>query len=179
MAIRRTDPWAIGAYMLWVVVLCLGISPDSTFQVLRDMSGVVTSTAWVNNSFLLVILLAGFIGFFAWQRALEARAHPATAQAVAIQLTLCALVAFIPVSPIDFILVLERSTMDIGIVWAMGGAKGLCWLYLLGLFFRYYVLHSYGVFGRMQSLFPSGRNAPPSDQVGYEKSAALYDSTGD
>ena len=179
MSIRRQDPWAIGAFVMWLLMLCLGVFPELTFQFMRGLGGVVSQTAWVNNPMMLVVILAGLIGIFAWQRASEAKAHPATAQAIALQLTICALVAFSPFLPIHFIRALERPMIDIVIIYGMGMMKGLCWLYILSLFFRYYVLHSYGVFGSMQSLFPSGRQAAKDKKESYEKTGALYDSTGE
>ena len=155
--IKRFDPWATAAFFVWTILLSMGLFPISTFTALREVSGVVTQTAWVNHTFMLALALGAFVGFFGWQRAEEGNLPPVAAQAVGMQLALCSLVAFLPMPISDFLLVSYRPLLFSIFLWSVLAIKCMCWLYLWSLFFRYYVLHNYGVFGKMTSAFPSGR----------------------
>lgn len=174
--IKRLDPWAFGTFFGWVALLALGLFPELSYQALRDSSNVVTQTAWVNSPLILIGLLTLFVGYFTYQRTLEATPNRDAAMALGVQMSMCAIFAFLPLNPTDFFGILDQPLIFVVIVWSMGGVKALCWLYIFSLFFRYYILHSYGVFGAMASVFPSGRPEKSPDPR-YEKPDPVYDPT--
>lgn len=175
--IRRNDPWALGAFALWMVILAAGYFPELTYVTLRKLAGVVTQDAWVNNPFIITVAFAAFVGVFTWRRALECNAAPETAEANGVQLAFLAFLAFAPVNPEDFLLAFEKADWTlIAVIWGTGLVKSGAWLYLVTVFFRYYLLHNYRVFAGLGSVFPSGRR---KGEAGYEKPATVYDPSGE
>jgi len=174
--IRRQDPWAIGSFLLWTVIMLMGGFPEFTFAALRDAADVLTQYAWVNSPMTITVGFAVFLGVFSWRRAIESNVPNAAAQANGVQMALNAFVGFLPVAPMDFLGILTSGDMTlIAVIWGVGLVKAIAWAYIYSLLFRYYVLHQYKVFGGMGNVFPSGKEDTPTGETGYEKSDSAYD----
>lgn len=179
--IRRNDPWAIGAFILWIVILVMGLLPNETFWFLRRISGVLTQNALLNSPLDIWIGFSAYVAFFTWRRCHESTVLPERAKANALQVGFFACAAFCPIQPkdIQWALQIPDDNLRAYLLTVIGSLTVLklgAWLYLLSLLFRYYMLHNYSVFSNIPSVFPSIRRAKREH---YEKNESLYDPTGD
>jgi hypothetical protein len=162
---RNRDPWRWPAVILWLLFFAAGFTPETVYHFLRETAWVVTQRAWINSFWMLSIMLGGWFAFFTWQRCREARLSPEGCRARTLETGCAALVAFMPV-PIDVvmradrILIVEMRNILIGAMII----KSICWLYLLSIVLRYYLVDGYRVFRRIPSFFPSTRRRknPPA-----------------
>lgn len=157
---REWDAWSFPTLLLWGVFMGVGLVPDTAYAYLREASGVVTQRAIVNSPMVFPVAMVAYIGLFVYRRCIEAGLSSAEAVARQIQISLIALVAFIP---FPLTLLTEFSELPHGthrvVVVSAGVAKALGWLYLMGLFVRGYALGRMDAFAGIYSLFPSGQ--PP------------------
>ena len=180
--IRRNDPWAIGAFLLWALILLAGLLPTATFWWLRNLGGVLTQNALVNSPIDIWIAFSAYVVFFTWGRCREGNAIPERARANALQIGFFAFAAFSPIRPqhIQWALQIPDSSLRAYLLTVIGGLTLLklgAWLYLLSLLTRYYLFHNYTVFSNIPSIFPSIRREAKVSR--YEKTESLYDPTAD
>jgi hypothetical protein len=158
--LQETDWWRLPTLGLWTLFFAVGLLPEPFFFALRDWGGVTTFNALVNSPYVLSLALAGYIGFFAFHRCRQALLSIFESQDRALQLTLIALVAFLPIDPVTAITAYKApSIITTTAVYLAVGLKLGGWLYLVVLFARYYLGGIDDVFSRIPSMFPSTRRA--------------------
>lgn len=130
------DPWRWPTLLLWLVFFALGLWPEMTFALLRAAGYVFTQNAIINSYNFITWCLTGFVGYFVYQRCLEAELPPPDALLKAIQLGVLAFVAFIdlPVEQIPEIHDVNYRALVLGTL----ALKLLVWLYLYSLVARYH-----------------------------------------
>ncbi len=161
----RFDPWRAPALFLWLVFFAVGLVPEWVYVQLRDVGGVVTQRALINNMALLPMAMTAFLTLFFHQRCAEAGLHPVETKGKTFQLGLLALIAF--VLPVHLEQFMEYMTIPVAeyrrIIFSLIAAKCIAWLYLVSVIGRYYLGNGHRVFIRMPSLFPSV-HALPAEQ---------------
>ncbi|HRK36092.1 MAG TPA: hypothetical protein PLJ47_15955, partial [Candidatus Hydrogenedentes bacterium] len=157
------DLWTLPAYMLWLVFFLVGFDPELLFFVAREAGMVATQSAMVNSPHVITIALAGYLGYFAYQRCLDVPIESADAKARGLQFAILGLIAFLAFSPFQMLSIGDIPVRQYRmIILFVGGTKLVTWFLLLGVIARYYLLgHAY-VFAGMVSVFPSTyENAEP------------------
>jgi len=158
-AAEESPLWAVPAFAAWVVVFGIGLVPETTFQALRDMSGVLTQRALINSPLAITLAWAGYLGFFVWMDARN-RTNGVVARAHALQLTFVALLAFAPVSrgALESAVELSQAANLRWLLLVLAAAAVIkigAWLYLFSLFALYYLASKEDVFTQIFSVFPS------------------------
>lgn len=163
------DYWRLPTLLLWAVFFAVGLAPATVYAYLRQISAVVPQRALVNSEYSLTLALAAYLTLFCYQRGRETGMRPFTAQDKAFQLGVISLIAFVP---FNYNLILTAHINPYisspALIYGIGAAKIIAWLYLLGLFLRYYARGNPEVFTEIPSMFPSTRkdknkkNAPPA-----------------
>jgi hypothetical protein len=150
------DAWRWPAFLLWLVLLTVGMFPETFYFALRRAGDVTTQSALVNSPFLLYWGLVAFVSTFVYGacRTDDASSAP-VARARAFTAAVVAMMAFLPVQmealPQYFqVMPLEQRNTLL----TVAAVKFLAWLYLFGLLLRYY-LGDGRVFHRLPSLLPS------------------------
>lgn len=156
--VKKYDWWNIPAFLMWLVFMLAGLASDPVYHVLRDIAGVPTQKALVNNAGVITVAFAVYVGIFTHQRCRDLDVPANEAQGKAIQMGIFALLAFLP-----FPLVLVTNVLDIPtpelrrVVYVVAPAKLAVWCYVLQLLARYYLFGDEGVFARVTSVFPSSQ----------------------
>lgn len=135
------DVWRVPTLCLWMVFLAVGLFPEATFLGLRALGRVMPQHALVNSPFLLTLLLAVFLGVFTWHRCTLLQMAQPEAQDKGLHLTIIGLVAFLPV---DFASIAAAHSnpliQHLLLIYAGGVAKLMCWVYVLFMILRCYLL---------------------------------------
>lgn len=130
------DPWRWPALLLWLLFFTFGLWPALTFSLLRTAGYVFSQNAIINSYNFITWSLTGFVGYFVYQRCLEARLPSIEALGKSIQLGVLAFIAFIDL-PIEHIPDI-RFAGDRALVLGTVALKILVWLYLYSLIARYH-----------------------------------------
>lgn len=155
--VTTRDPWRAAAFGLWELFFLVGLLPEPTFRLLRDVGSVLPQRAMINSPYAITIALAGFVALFAYNQCRGHGLSRGEAGDKSLQYAVVALVAFLPVDFIGVLnvvgneLVQNRST-----IYVSTAAKSVAWLYLMVLICRYYLGHD-SAFVSMPSFFPSTR----------------------
>lgn len=177
----RFDPWRAPALFLWLVFFAVGLVPEWVYGQLRNMGGVVTQRALINNMSLLPLAMAAYLTLFFYQRCAEAGLPPVETKGKSFQLGLLALIAF--VLPVHLEQFMEYMTVPVAeyrrIIFGLIAAKCIAWLYLFSVIGRYYLGNGYRVFVRMPSLFPSVHALPAKQEAIPLPNATPEQETGD
>lgn len=158
----RQDPWALPTLALWFIFFYVGLFPETVFKALRELGGVVTMGAYINNSDVITIAFTLFLAVFTFLRAREGGSTDVQAQGRAVQVGVVALIAFLG-QPLGLVgltgdimhSALAQARILIVLVIALSFLKLIAWLYLLSLMVRYYGFGNDRVFARMFCVFPS------------------------
>jgi len=150
------DLWDGLAALLWSLILLAGLFPEVIFVLLRQQGQVTTQQAFVNSPWFITYACAGFIGWFTFQRCREAGNREDFAFGKAVQVTVLALAAFLPLQ-------IEQTPVYLHIpipslrylVLAIITTKVVSWLYLVQLIVRYHLFSGLKVFSDMPLFFPS------------------------
>jgi len=154
------DLWRWPALLLWLIFFLVGLLPEKTFFLLRDLGYVATQNASVNSVWLPVAAMAAFLTFFAYYVCREANLDPGEAEGKALQIAVFALLAFLPLRLEQFkeyllVPVPEHRRLLIGAC----TVKCVAWLYLLSLVIRYYCWKGGRVFTLLPSAFSSRQHS--------------------
>jgi len=151
--------WGPVALLLWLGFFTLGLFPDFFYEYLRNEANVVTSRAMVNSVFLLYAALIVYFFGFLYRAARDAGLSSVMAQVLAVQLSMVALLAFLPVR-LEYIPDYLRAPDATWrrLILTVCAFKMASWLYLLTLLIRYYLFSGAEVFRQMAPVFPSARN---------------------
>ena len=141
---------------VWTLVLLFGLFPDTVFYVMREMAHVPMHMAFTNTPWFITLSCAGFLGWFTYERCREGGAQEDIAVGKAVQITVLALAAFLPIQ-------VERLPAYLHIpiplyrnlILAVIAIKMTTWLYLMQLIMRYYMFSGLDVFRNMPLFFPS------------------------
>jgi len=151
------DPWRAAAFGLWELFFLVGLLPEPTFRLLRDVGAVLPQRAMINSPYAITIALAGYIAVFAYNQCRRHGLSHGEAADKSLQYTVVALVAFLPV---DFVGVLNVVGNELiqnrATIYISTAAKSVAWLYLMILMCKYY-LGNESAFVGMPSFFPSTR----------------------
>lgn len=155
--------WGVAALLLWFGFFGVGLFPDFCYDYLRTQANVITAHAMVNSVFLLYAALVVYFFTFVSRAARAAGLSGVIAEVLAVQLSIVALVAFLPVVRLDYIPDYLHSPDPPSRRLALTACafKALSWLYLLSLLCRYYLWSGGEVFRQMVPVFPSGRHEDP------------------
>lgn len=152
----RWDLWTLPAYLLWLVFFLIGFDPEMAYGFAREIGFVVSQNALVNSAHIVTLSLAGYFGYFAYNRCLESGLSKPDAQTQGLQFSILGLIAFLAFSPFQLISYAEIPVAKLRfIVLLVGGTKLFMWFLLLGVVARYYLLGHVNVFASMVSAFPS------------------------
>ncbi len=158
---KEFDIWRLPTLCLWMVFLAAGLFPDATFEHLRMLGRVVPQHALVNSPFILTLLLSGFLGVFGWYQCGQVGRPQPEAQDKGLHLTIIGLVAFLP---IDFASLLSVHANPLIqhqlLIYAGGFAKLACWIYVLLIVLRYYLIGDEEAFSRAGSAWNESSNEP-------------------
>ncbi|MCP4641824.1 MAG: hypothetical protein GY851_15380 [bacterium] len=159
------DLWAIPNLLLWTAFFGIGLEPERTFVLLRQLSGVVTQSAWVNSPGLITAAFAVYLSVFVYHSCIGAGLEPRGAQGRAVQTGVLGLAAFLWYSPRQLIAWVQDIPVP-ELRWIVYGAavmKLVSWLYLYLMVLRYVGLGQKRTFASMPVVFPSaGGRAGPS-----------------
>ncbi|MDZ4860339.1 MAG: hypothetical protein SGI88_15285 [Candidatus Hydrogenedentes bacterium] len=150
------DVWTLPAYALWLIFFLFGFHPEAVFQLARAAGLVATQSAIVNSPHVITLALAGYLGYFAYQRCLDVGMERPDAKARGLQFSILGLIAFLTFSPFSLLALGEIPVRQYQmIVLFVGGTKLFTWFLLLSVIMRYYLLGHLQVFANMASMFPS------------------------
>lgn len=162
---RESRLWGVAALLMWFAFFALGLFPDFFFDYLREQGEVVPNRALTNSVVLLYLGLVAYFFSFVVRAARAADLSSAVSQMLAVQLSIMALMAFMPLKLeliFDYLRLSEpfwrRAILGVCVL------KVASWLYLLSLLIRYYLWAGAEVFRQMAPLFPSAH-----DESGGEK----------
>lgn len=173
----RWDIWTLPTYLLWLVFFVIGFDPELAYDYARETGFVVSQNALVNSPHVVTLALAGYFGYFAFQRGLEAGLRKADAQTQGLQFAILGLVAFLAFSPFQLMSYAEIPVAKYRfIVLLVGGTKLFIWFLLLGVIARYYLLGHVHVFATLGSVFPSSHKDDNDEKIGEASSVAWLDS---
>lgn len=161
------DPWSLPNIAAWVVVFAMGLQPEYTFYLLRNVSNVVTQNAFTNSYYLITYAFTVYLVWFAYRACRAADLPVDEAQGKALQIGLIGLLAFLPMRLEQAIYYHQIALpLDRYLNVATGLAKCLAWLYLFSLVLRFYTWEGPDAFARIRGLFPSARHVddPPADE---------------
>ena len=168
--------WTLPTYLLWLVFFVIGFDPELAYEVARETGFVVSQNALVNSPHVVTLALAGYVGFFTYQRCLEAGLRKPDAQTQGLQFAILGLIAFLAFSPFQLLSYAQIPVAKLRfIVLLVGGTKLFMWFLLLGVIARYYLLGHVHVFASMVSVFPSGREDGEKEKLGEASSVAWLD----
>ena len=150
------DLWRVPAFLLWLLLFLGGLAPDRVFLLLREWGHVKTQSALINSHYLITLALAGFYGYFTYQRCIDAGCSELLARGKALQATVIGLVAFlaVPWSLLRVLSELPRLELRLVVVLACSLKAG-AWIYLMTVLVRYYFWSGQAVYHGMPSLLPS------------------------
>lgn len=164
----KRDAWDILSLGLWSVFFAIGLVPELAFYALRELSGVVSRTAFVNTSAVITIGFTLYLALFAWRRCLDAGLSRPEAQVRALQVGLLALIAFLEL-PAQGATFETRTLLEVlanfneipdqylkMVVLFVGICKLAAWWYLFQVILRFYAFGNYKVFTAMPTLFSTG-----------------------
>ena len=172
----RWDLWTLPAYLMWLVFFLIGFDPEMAYDFARSLGFVVSQNALVNSPHVVTLSLAGYFGFFAYNRCLESGLSKPDAQTQGLQFAILGLIAFLAFSPFQLISYAEIPVAKLRfIVLLVGGTKLFMWLLLLGVVARYYLLGHVNVFASMVSAFPSAHRGDEKDKLGESSSVTWLD----
>ncbi len=167
----RWDLWTLPAYLLWLLFFVIGFDPELAYEFAREIGFVVSQNALVNSNHVVTLALAGYFGFFTYQRCIEAGLRKPDAQTQGLQFAILGLIAFLAFSPFQLIGYAEIPVAKLRfIVLLVGGTKLFMWLLLLGVIARYYLLGHVHVFASMVSVFPSAHDDERKENIGEASS---------
>lgn len=151
--------WGFFALLLWLAFFTLGLFPNFIYEYLRNEANVITAHALVNSVYLLYSALIVYFFGFLYRAARYAGLSSVMAQVLAVQLSLVALLAFLPL-PLEYIPDYFRAPDATWrrLILAVCAFKIASWLYLLTLLFRYYLFSGAEVFRQMAPVFPSAHH---------------------
>lgn len=150
------DFWRLPTFLLWVLLFLSGLVPDEVFLLLRELGHVKTQSALINSHYLITLSLAGFYGYFTYQRCIDAGAGDLPARGKGLQAAVIGLVAFLPV-PWALLFALHdipKLELRLVVLFACSAKLG-AWVYLLSVIVRYYFWSGQAVYQRMPSVLPS------------------------
>ena len=150
--------WGVFVLLLWLGFFTLGLFPDFFYEFLRHEANVVTSRAMVNSVFLLYSALIVYLFGFLYRASRDAGLSSVMSQVLAVQLSMVALLAFLPVR-LEFIPDYLRAPDATWrrLILTVCAFKVASWIYLVTLLFRYYLFSGAEVFRQMAPVFPSAR----------------------
>lgn len=166
---RTSDPWSTPTFLLWVLFLVFGVLFEPLFFILREAAGVTTKTAFVNNPQVVIIAMAVYVARFSLLRSRETQPHaPAFdrgSQTVFIGVVTFVAFFWLPIEAVGKLgdAIFPSRTW---LYYVYGGVvaaiiiKLICWIYLLSLFFRYYVLDNERVFVHIFGIIPKPKEPP-------------------
>lgn len=167
----RWDLWTLPAYLLWLLFFVIGFDPELAYEFAREIGFVVSQNALVNSPHVVTLALAGYFGFFTYQRCIEAGLRKPDAQTQGLQFAILGLIAFLAFSPFQLISYAEIPVAKLRfIVLLVGGTKLFMWFLLLGVIARYYLLGHVHVFASMVSVFPSAHDDERKEKIGEASS---------
>ncbi len=159
---RQWDIWSLPLLALWMVFFLVGLVPEPFFYALRNLGGVVTQNAMVNNPYLITLAFSFYFAAFVYQRCREAGLNDAQTWGRTVQVGMAGMVAFWwdPVALLfrvaDFEAYSRLWTYYIrSAVYLVAILKFGLWYYLFGLVLRYCALGNVNVFANMICIFPS------------------------
>lgn len=163
----RWDLWTLPAYLLWLVFFLVGFDPEMAYDFAREIGFVVSQNALVNSPHVVTLSLAGYFGFFAYNRCMDSGLSKSDAQTQGLQFSILGLIAFLAFSPFQLISYAEIPVAKLRfIVLLVGGTKLFMWFLLLGVIARYYLLGHVNVFASMVSAFPSAHREEENERLG-------------
>lgn len=175
----RWDFWTLPTYLLWLLFFVIGFDPELAYDVAREAGFVVSQNALVNSPHVVTLALAGYLGFFAYQRCMEAGLPKPDAQTQGLQFGILGLIAFLAFSPFQLIGYADIPVAKLRfVVLLVGGTKLFMWFLLLGVMARYYLLGHVGVFASMVSVLPSGHSEEGEKKIGEASSVAWLEARG-
>ncbi|MBM3289873.1 MAG: hypothetical protein FJY92_06945, partial [Candidatus Hydrogenedentes bacterium] len=137
----RWDLWTLPAYLLWLVFFLVGFDPELAYLFARDQGAVVSQNALVNSPHVITLALAGYFGFFTYQRCIDAGLRRPDAQTQGLQFGILGLIAFLAFSPFQMMSYGDIPVAKLRfVVLLVGGTKLFMWFLLLGVVARYYLL---------------------------------------
>ena len=163
--------WTLPTYLLWLLFFVMGFDPETAYEFAREIGFVVSQEALVNSPHVVTLALAGYFGFFAYQRCIDAGVRRADAQTQGLQFAILGLIAFLAFSPLQLFSYAEIPVAKLRfVVLLVGGTKLFMWFLLLGIVARYYLLGHVTVFASAVSVFPSSRDGEEKGEIGEASS---------
>lgn len=163
--------------MLWLVFFLIGFDPELAYEFAREIGFVVSQNAMVNSPHVVTLALAGYFGFFTYQRCIDAGLPKPESQTQGLQFGILGLIAFLAFSPFQLVSYAEIPVAKLRfIVLLVGGTKLFMWFLLLGIIARYYLLGHVNVFASTVSVFPSAHSGEDKEKLGEASSVAWIDS---
>lgn len=171
----RWSFWTLPTYVLWLVFFLIGFDPELAYEFAREAGFVVTQNAMVNSPHVVTLALAGYFGFFVYQRCVESGLPKPEAQTQGLQFGILGLIAFLAFSPFQLVSYTEIPVAKLRfIVLLVGGTKLFMWFLLLATIARYYLLGHVNVFASSVSVFPSSHGGEEDAKKLGESSSVTW-----
>ena len=139
----RRDPWAVPNLLLWAVFLAAGFHPEYVFDLLREVSWLVPTKAFilVNAPIVITFSFAMYVSFFALLECQRYGVGEFDALFRSVQLGVLAVFAFLPVSTTLYLWAGASSIAFASLrllAWVIGPTKVVAWVILVLLVLCYY-----------------------------------------
>jgi hypothetical protein len=150
----------LSAFM-WTLVFIAGLLPEIFFLVLRNLGHVTIHQAFINTPWFITFTCAGFLGWFTYQRSHECDDREDVAFGKAVQVSVLALAAFLPLQVEQIPAFLHITIPHYrNLIMTVILIKMASWIYLVQLIMRYHLFSGLAVFKNMSLIFPSARKRP-------------------